>query len=87
MTEENGTTPEQPVQQGSVMIQMTPQGMAIQITPQPFTLIIDNAGMESMVTQHLAAHPELMDKLVKAQVAQKQIELTIIKDIKASKLN
>ncbi len=86
MTEENGTTPEQPVQ-GHVAINMTPQSMNIQIAPQPINLAIDEANMNQMVKEWLANHPALFDELVKQRLAQKQTELAIIRDIHSSRVN
>ncbi len=77
---------EQPAQ-GHVTINMTPQSMNIQITPQPINLSIDEANMNQMVTQWLAAHPELFDELVKQRVTQKKTELAIIRDIRSSRVN
>ncbi len=77
---------EQPAQ-GHVTINMTPQSMNIQITPQPINLVLDEANMNQMVTQWLAAHPELFDELVKQRVTQKKTELAIIRDIRSSRVN
>ena len=78
---------EQQPAQGHVTINMTPQGMNIQITPQPITLIIDEASMDQMVSQWLATHPALFDELVKQRVTQKKTELAIIRDIRSSRVN
>ena len=101
--EENGTVflqPEQPMQPapappqqpqpqvpGHIALNVTPQGMVLQITPQVINLLIDEAGMNQMVAQWLDAHPELFDELVKRRLAQKQTELAIIRNIRESKLN
>jgi hypothetical protein len=88
MPEENGTTPEQPQPApGQVAINVTPQGMVIQIMSQPINLVIDENGMQQMVTQWLAAHPDLFDEIVKSRVTQKKAELAIIRNIKDSRLN
>jgi hypothetical protein len=88
MPEENGTTPEQKASpQVAININVTPQGMVLQIAQQPVNLVIDEAGMNQMITQWLAAHPELIDVIVKAQLAKKQMELTIIKNIRESRVN
>lgn len=78
---------EQPAVPGQVAINVTPQAMTIQITPAPFTLTLDENGMNQMVAQWLAAHPALFDELIKQQVKQKQTELTLITDIRSSKLH
>ena len=78
---------EQQPAQGHVTINMTPQSMNIQITPQPITLVIDEANMDQMVKEWLANHPELFDELVKQRVTQKKTELAIISDIKSSRVN
>ncbi len=78
---------EQQPAQGHVTINMTPQSMNIQITPQPITLVIDEANMDQMVKEWLANHPELFDELVKQRVTQKKTELAIIRDIKSSRVN
>ncbi len=85
MTED--TEQEQQPVQGHVAINIGPQSMNIQITPQPITLVIDEANMNQMVTQWLAAHPELFDELVKQRVTQKKTELAIIRDIRSSRVN
>ena len=85
MTED--TEQEQQPAQGHVTINMTPQSMNIQITPQPITLVIDEASMDQMVTQWLASRPALFDELVKKRVTQKKTELAIIRDIKSSRVN
>jgi len=85
MTED--TEQEQQPAQGHVAINMTPQSMVIQITPQPINLSIDEANMNQMVTQWLTAHPELFDELVKQRVTQKKTELAIIRDIRSSRVN
>ena len=86
MSEENGTTPEQP-QPGHIGISVTPQGMTIQIQQQPITLLIAEDGMQQMVTQWLTAHPEHFDELIKARLMQRKTELAIIRDIQSSKLS
>ena len=88
MSEENGTNSEQPqVPQGQVAINMGAQGMTISIVPQTLNLTIGEEGMNQIVTQWLAAHPALFDELVRQRVQQKQTELTIIRDIRGSKLH
>lgn len=77
---------QQPIQ-GHVAINVGTQGMTIQITPQPINLTIEEEGMNQMVTQWLAMHPALFDELVKKQLAKKQTELAIIRDIRQTRLN
>ena len=81
------TEQEQQPAQGHVTINMTPQSMNIQITPQPITLVIDEASMDQMATQWLASRPALFDELVKQRVTQKKTELAIIRDIRSSRVN
>ena len=81
------TEQEQQPAQGHVTINMTPQSMNIQITPQPINLIIDEVTMDQMVTQWLASRPALFDELVKQRVTQKKTELAIIRDIRSSRAN
>jgi hypothetical protein len=85
MTEENGTTPEQ--QPGHIAINVSPQGMTIQIQQQPITLLIAEDGMQQMVKEWLTAHPELFDELIKQRLTQRKTELAIIRDINSSKIN
>ncbi len=78
---------EEEQEQGHVAINMTPQSMNLQITPQPINLIIDEVTMDQMVTQWLASRPALFDELVKQRVTQKKTELAIIRDIRSSRAN
>jgi hypothetical protein len=88
MTEENGTTPEQQAQApGHINISVSPQGMVLSITQAPINLVIDEAGMNQMVTEWLTTHPALFDQLVKQQLTKKQTELALIKNIRESRLN
>lgn len=72
---------------GQVAINLGTAGMTVTINQQPINLTIDEEGMNQMVSQWLAAHPALMDELIKQRVKQKQTELTIIRDIRSSKLH
>jgi hypothetical protein len=87
MSEENGTTPEQPPQQGQAMqlgIQITPQGVVLTF---PVNLALDNATMAQLIKAYLQAHPEVAQELVREIKAQQQRELTIIRHVNSTKNN
>ncbi len=83
--EDNGAAPQEPPHQGQAMqlgIQIVPQGAVLSF---PVNLAMDNETTMQFVRAFLAAHPELVQEIVKEAIAQKQQELAIIQMVKRSR--
>ena len=80
MSEENGTTPEQP--QPQLGLQIAPQGVQLTF---PVNLMLDNDMMKQLVKVYLAQHPELVQEIAKEALKQKQQEMKFLQLVKQSR--
>jgi hypothetical protein len=63
-------------------MQITPQGIQLLF---PMNLGLDNETMKQLIKAYLQQHPELVQEIARDAIAQKQTELAIIRNVKASR--